>query len=190
MIQVANSKVFAKLGNGAVRDLTLDTNTVYTHPTTKQCTWEPTVNMSWTKLFDGWLSSSESIIDISPYNDVIMFFIPGYREANFSFGKTASGGSTVPFYSAYYADDDRLVDDNHRTETVVKIDISDGYTAGWKGVRSVYLLWPKLSICTLVTRSATYHPYSLQIEGVPNSIIAYSDRGIVGDAAQLRVYAR
>ena len=39
MIQVANSKVFAKLGNGTVRDLTLDTNTVYTHPTAKQCNY-------------------------------------------------------------------------------------------------------------------------------------------------------
>ena len=39
LIQVANSKVFAKLGNGLVRDLTLDTNTVYTHPTTKQCNY-------------------------------------------------------------------------------------------------------------------------------------------------------
>ena len=36
-IQVSNSKVFAKLGNGTVRDLTLDTNTVYTHPSTIQC---------------------------------------------------------------------------------------------------------------------------------------------------------
>lgn len=36
-IQVGNSKVFAKLGNGAVRDLTLDTNTVYTHPYDIQC---------------------------------------------------------------------------------------------------------------------------------------------------------
>lgn len=33
--------MFAKLGNGTVRDLTLDTNTVYTHPATKQCTWNP-----------------------------------------------------------------------------------------------------------------------------------------------------
>ena len=36
-ISVANSKVFCKLGNGAVRDLTLDTNTVYTHPSAIQC---------------------------------------------------------------------------------------------------------------------------------------------------------
>ena len=38
-IQVGNSKVFAKLGNGTVRDLTLDTdtNTVYTHPYDIQC---------------------------------------------------------------------------------------------------------------------------------------------------------
>ena len=40
-ISVANSKVYCKLGNGTVRDLTQDTNTVYTHPTTKQCTWNP-----------------------------------------------------------------------------------------------------------------------------------------------------
>ena len=33
--------MFAKLGNGTVRDLTLDTNTVYTHPSSKQCSWEP-----------------------------------------------------------------------------------------------------------------------------------------------------
>lgn len=31
--------MFAKLGNGTVRDLTLDTNTVYTHPSTKQCNY-------------------------------------------------------------------------------------------------------------------------------------------------------
>ena len=37
LISVANNKVYCKLGNGTVRDLTLDTNTVYTHPTTKQC---------------------------------------------------------------------------------------------------------------------------------------------------------
>ena len=43
LIQVANSKVFAKLGNGTVRDLTLDTNTVYTHPTTKQCNYSVSV---------------------------------------------------------------------------------------------------------------------------------------------------
>ena len=36
-ISVANSKVFCKLGNGTVRDLTLDTNTVYTHPSAIQC---------------------------------------------------------------------------------------------------------------------------------------------------------
>lgn len=42
-IQVANSKVFCKLGNGTVRDLTLDTNTVYTHPTTKQCDYSVSV---------------------------------------------------------------------------------------------------------------------------------------------------
>lgn len=36
---VGNSKVFAKLGNGSVRDLTLDTNTVYTHSSTKQCNY-------------------------------------------------------------------------------------------------------------------------------------------------------
>ena len=29
--------MFAKLGNGTVRDLALDTNTVYTHPSTIQC---------------------------------------------------------------------------------------------------------------------------------------------------------
>lgn len=31
--------MFAKLGNGTVRDLTLDTNTIYTHPATKQCNY-------------------------------------------------------------------------------------------------------------------------------------------------------
>ena len=35
LIQVANSKVFCKLGNGTVRNLCQDT--VYTHPATKQC---------------------------------------------------------------------------------------------------------------------------------------------------------
>lgn len=37
LIQVANSKVFCKLGNGTVRDLTLDTNTIYNHPSAIQC---------------------------------------------------------------------------------------------------------------------------------------------------------
>ena len=30
------------MGNGVVRDLTQDNDTVYVHPATKQCTWEPT----------------------------------------------------------------------------------------------------------------------------------------------------
>ena len=36
---MANSKVYCKLGNGTVRDLTQDNNTVYTHPATKQCNY-------------------------------------------------------------------------------------------------------------------------------------------------------
>lgn len=31
--------MFAKLGNGTVRDLTIDMDTVYTHPSTKQCNY-------------------------------------------------------------------------------------------------------------------------------------------------------
>lgn len=34
--------MYAKLGNGTVRDLTQDTNTVYTHPATKQCNYSYT----------------------------------------------------------------------------------------------------------------------------------------------------
>ena len=41
MIQVANTKVFARVGNGSTVDLTQDTNTIYTHPTTKQCNYTP-----------------------------------------------------------------------------------------------------------------------------------------------------
>lgn len=33
--------MFCKTGSGTVVDLTQDTNTVYTHPSAKQCTWEP-----------------------------------------------------------------------------------------------------------------------------------------------------
>ena len=36
---MADSKVYTKLGNGAVRDLTQDT--IYNHPGTKQCNYEP-----------------------------------------------------------------------------------------------------------------------------------------------------
>ena len=35
---ITPNHVYTKLGNGTIRDLTLDTNTVYTHPSTKQCT--------------------------------------------------------------------------------------------------------------------------------------------------------
>ena len=43
-ISVANSKVFCKLGNGTVRDLTLDTNTIYTHPAAIQCNAATEIN--------------------------------------------------------------------------------------------------------------------------------------------------
>lgn len=43
LLQVANSKVFARVGNGSTVDLTQDTNTVYAHPTTQQCS---SVNVS------------------------------------------------------------------------------------------------------------------------------------------------
>ena len=43
-ISVASSKVFCKLGNGTVRDLTLDTNTVYTHPKAIQCNAATEIN--------------------------------------------------------------------------------------------------------------------------------------------------
>lgn len=36
---MADSKVYAKLGNGTTRDLTLDS--VYIHPNIKQCNYEP-----------------------------------------------------------------------------------------------------------------------------------------------------
>lgn len=36
---VTPNHVYTKLGNGTIRDLTLDTNTVYTHPSTKQCNY-------------------------------------------------------------------------------------------------------------------------------------------------------
>ena len=38
-ISVAQSKVYCKLCDGSVKDLAQDT--VYTHPTEKQCSWEP-----------------------------------------------------------------------------------------------------------------------------------------------------
>ena len=41
LISVANNKVYCKLGNGTVRDLTQDNDTVYTHPATKQCNYVP-----------------------------------------------------------------------------------------------------------------------------------------------------
>ena len=43
-ISVASSKVFCKLGNGTVRDLTLDTNTVYSHPAAIQCNAATEIN--------------------------------------------------------------------------------------------------------------------------------------------------
>lgn len=36
---MANSKVYAKLGNGIVRDLTQDNDTIYVHPAVKQCSY-------------------------------------------------------------------------------------------------------------------------------------------------------
>lgn len=38
-ISVSNSKVYCKLGNNTIRDLTQDT--IYTHPATKQCNYSP-----------------------------------------------------------------------------------------------------------------------------------------------------
>ena len=60
-ISVANSKVYAKLGNGTVRDLTLDTNTVYRHPSTKQCSWTPSsTGAKATQIYSGTLSLTSS----------------------------------------------------------------------------------------------------------------------------------
>lgn len=163
----------------------------YTHPTTKQCSWEPESSLSWKEIFNNSrLSTTPSVIDISSYDDVIMFFIPGYRGANFSFGAEATGGSSVPFYIAYYNLTDTLIDDNGETETVVSVGSSDGYTSGWKGVRATFLLWPKISICTMTVNAAGYRPYSLQIKGIPKSISVWSEPGVVGDNPQLKVYAR
>ena len=53
MIQIANSKVFCKLGNGTIRDLTLDTNTVYTHPSTIQCNASTEINNLKTSVSNG-----------------------------------------------------------------------------------------------------------------------------------------
>ena len=39
---VTPNHVYTKLGNGIIRDLTLDTNTIYTHPSTKQCNYSYT----------------------------------------------------------------------------------------------------------------------------------------------------
>ena len=39
LIQVANNKVYCKLGNDTIRDLTQDNDTIYVHPTTKQCNY-------------------------------------------------------------------------------------------------------------------------------------------------------
>ena len=200
---VSDSKVFCKTMLGTIKDLTEDNDTIYvhpsqkqcdysyTHPTTKQCSWEPEPSLSWKEIFNNSrLSTTPSVIDISSYDDVIMFFIPGYRGANFSFGAEATGGSSVPFYIAYYNLSDSLIYDNDETETVVSVDSSDGYTRGWKGVRATFLLWPKISICTMTVNAAGYRPYSLQIEGIPKSISVWSEGGVVGDSTGLRVYAR
>ena len=44
LISVANNKVFCKTGSGSVVDLTQDTNTIYTHPSTIQCNASTEIN--------------------------------------------------------------------------------------------------------------------------------------------------
>ena len=75
-ISVASSKVFCKLGNGVVRDLTQDNDTVYvhpatkqcnyayTHPTTKQCTWNPDLSNINAALLNG-MNASQIISQAS-----------------------------------------------------------------------------------------------------------------------------
>ena len=58
LIQVANSKVFCKLGNDTIRDLTQDT--AYVHPESKQCDYSPDLSNIDAALLNG-MSASQII---------------------------------------------------------------------------------------------------------------------------------
>ena len=55
--------MFCKLGNGTIRDLTLDTNTVYTHPSTIQCNASTEINNLKTSVSNGKTLIANAITD-------------------------------------------------------------------------------------------------------------------------------
>lgn len=88
-ISVANSKVYAKLGNDTTRDLTQDT--IYQHPAEKQCTWSPDLSNYVTKDELSGVSSYEAgyktcttsaTISLSNAFDFIIICGRTYRPAN------------------------------------------------------------------------------------------------------------
>ena len=105
--------MFAKLGNGTVRDLTLDTNTVYTHPSTKQCnysyvhpaskqcTWTPdSSNFYVTGTYTGDGNSSRTIwLGFTPK---AVFLITAHGLTITSFGEVYGGlaNQEQPAYSS------------------------------------------------------------------------------------------
>lgn len=88
LIQVANNKVYCKLGNGSVRDLTQDTNTIYTHPATKQCNYTPDLSSC--------LQGTPFTLNITAPSQQIRF----YRTDNVIV--TLNGATTFERYETFY----------------------------------------------------------------------------------------
>lgn len=77
-ISVGSTTAYCKLGNGTVRNLCQDT--VYIHPTTKQCAWEPDVPTSFTNYEYGSINLTQSsyTVNLSHSFIVLMMFVRKY----------------------------------------------------------------------------------------------------------------
>lgn len=112
---MANSKVYCKLGNGTVRDLTQDTiythpnskqcNYSYTHPTSKQCNWTPDLSNYATKSELNNVSSPLKLLgtytsgNISLSTTYNVFFIVGRIiswEDELQLRSSGGDGETIP----------------------------------------------------------------------------------------------
>ena len=123
MLSVANSKVFCKLGNGTVADLTevgsayvhpatKQCSYTYTHPSTKQCSWTPTINLSKT-IFSksGTLTASEAVTTIGTANltgyTLILIYYSGNTPTRVGPNLRINGSYLFPYISEmnwHYAD--------------------------------------------------------------------------------------
>ena len=113
-ISVSNNHAYCKLGNGAVRDLTQDTiythpsskqcNYSYTHPTSKQCNWTPDLSNYVTKSQLNEVSSPLKLLGtytsgtISLSTTYNIFFIVGKKSrSSDSIYLNPSGGNNLSF---------------------------------------------------------------------------------------------